>query len=299
MLARRARACSCAPGAVCGRSGCCATPSTRSRRRGFSASTVRSCTRRSGRSRPRRSPLDMASPASRFRRCADVSGFRNRRAATGRRRLQVAGRPHGPSFRSSTRRRRWTNTDRADTFACAATDAVGTSARIGPRTDQVPAPQVLESVRGTAVGGAGRAPLEFAVRQIRRRCDRRVRAPRKAFHQCPAVVAFPDRCAGLRVVVRGAPEHPATADTFPIRKQRANAVLSDRHGALPHGARHGFQREPGAWTAGRQCLQRPLRDGLLPPAVPVQRSRRLSGGKAAIRQRLQRRRLGRAAPAGD
>ena len=36
------------------------------------------------------------------------------------------------------------------------------------------------------------------------------------------------------------------------------------------GARHGFQREPGAWTAGRQCLQRPLRDGLLSPAVPVQ-----------------------------
>ena len=38
----------------------------------------------------------------------------------------------------------------------------------------------------------------------------------------------------------------------------------------PHGARHGFQREPGAWAGGRQCLQRPLRDGLLSPAVSVQ-----------------------------
>jgi hypothetical protein len=38
----------------------------------------------------------------------------------------------------------------------------------------------------------------------------------------------------------------------------------------PRRARHGFQREPVAWAARRQRLQRPLRDGLLSPAVPVQ-----------------------------
>ena len=49
---------------------------------------------------------------------------------------------------------------------------------------------------------------------------------------------------------------------------------------------------PGPWPTGKQCLQRTLRVGLLPPAVAVQSARRLSGGEAASRQRAQRRGLG-------
>ena len=67
----------------------------------------------------------------------------------------------------------------------------------------------------------------------------------------------------------------------------------------PRRARHGFQREPGAWAAGRQRLQRALRVGLLSPAVPVQRPRRLPGGEAATGERLQRGRLGGIARARD
>ncbi len=51
----------------------------------------------------------------------------------------------------------------------------------------------------------------------------------------------------------------------------------------------GLQREPGAWAARRRGLQRALRVGLLPPAVSVQRSRRLPGGEAAAGEHLQRR----------
>jgi hypothetical protein len=50
--------------------------------------------------------------------------------------------------------------------------------------------------------------------------------------------------------------------------------------------------ESGARSAGRQRLQRPLRVNLLPPAVAVQPARRLSGGKVAAGQRVQRRGLG-------
>ncbi len=39
-------------------------------------------------------------------------------------------------------------------------------------------------------------------------------------------------------------------------------------------ARHGFEREPDLWRAGRQCLQRPLCLYLLPSAVRVQPTRR-------------------------
>jgi hypothetical protein len=38
-------------------------------------------------------------------------------------------------------------------------------------------------------------------------------------------------------------------------------------------ARHGFEREPDLWRAGRQCLQRPLCLYLLPSAVRVQPTR--------------------------
>jgi hypothetical protein len=53
------------------------------------------------------------------------------------------------------------------------------------------------------------------------------------------------------------------------------------------------------YGAGAERLQRPLRVHLLSPAVVVQPRRRLSGGKAAARQRPQRRRLGGTAVARD
>src|SRR5262249_30893827 len=65
----------------------------------------------------------------------------------------------------------------------------------------------------------------------------------------------------------------------------------------PCRARHGFEREPGAWAARTEPLQRARRVRLLPSAVPVQRRGRLPRGETASRQRRQRRRLGRAAPA--
>ena len=56
------------------------------------------------------------------------------------------------------------------------------------------------------------------------------------------------------------------------RKPRSDWAGRDPGPIRPHRARHGFQREPGAWAARGWRLQRALRVGLLPSAVSVQRS---------------------------
>src|SRR6202035_1671954 len=63
-------------------------------------------------------------------------------------------------------------------------------------------------------------------------------------------------------------------------------------------ARHGFEREPDLWRAGRQRLQRSFRLHLLSSAVRVQSARRLGAVRPATRQRPQRRWLAGSARAG-
>ena len=62
--------------------------------------------------------------------------------------------------------------------------------------------------------------------------------------------------------------------------------------------RHGFEREPDAWRAGDERLERPLRLHLLSPAVRLQPVWRSGALRATSRQRAQRRRVGECASAG-
>ena len=69
---------------------------------------------------------------------------------------------------------------------------------------------------------------------------------------------------------------------------RAGGASRDARRLRARRSRHGLDRKPCPRPARGQCLQRPFRVGLLPPAVVVQPAWGLPGGEAASRQRAQR-----------
>src|SRR5258705_4667580 len=70
----------------------------------------------------------------------------------------------------------------------------------------------------------------------------------------------------------------------PVDRYRPWSSSAERH-----LARHGFEREPDAWRAREQHVERPLRLHLLSSAVRVQSVRRSGTLRASSRQRSQRR----------